>query len=468
MRVQTATAILCLLLASAPACGLFKTAVNIPGNLANDLTGNRAKPTDRVPPSALQTGVMRFADTFAARITQASNEFADKAGTPEARIQALTWSTGQSTSAFAIATGPNPNIAVLDMIVLVTLGRMVHEEYWMPKVWGEADRPMIEAFTQLEQHVWSVAGEVLTAEQQEGVRAALREWREQNPDMGITAFVKLPVFQDLVKAREGDPTKKGNSLGELLSMDPLSGLEPAVREIEQTRLFGERSVFYLQRAPILLSSQIELLTLKLMRIAEVQGALADSERVSKAAASLAETAAALPEAVRKEREAAVKQISDELALQRRGLVTDLETAEGPARKVLSETRATLEAGTQMSTALQAAITTLNTFLARFDKPPAPAGAGAAAPAEPPGKPFDVSDYGTAATKLGTAATEIKDLLQTLDTQLPKVQQVIDEAAQRGEKTIDHAFQRGLELGGALIAAAALAVLLVRRGSRRAR
>ena len=462
MRVQPATAIACLLLASTSACGLFKTAVNMPVNLANDLAGNRAKPTDRVPPSALQTGVMRFADTFSSRITQATREFADKAGTPEARIQALTWSTGQSTSAFAIATGPNPNIAVLDMIVLVTLGRMVHEEYWMPKVWGEADRPMIEAFTQLEQRVWAVAGEVLTPEQQEGVRAALREWREQNPDMGITAFVKLPVFQDLVHTHEGDAPKQGNNLGDLLNMDPLSGLEPAVREIEQTRLFGERSVFYLQRAPILLSNQIELLTLKLMRIAEVQGALADSERVSKAVASLAETAAALPEAVRKEREAAVKQISDELALQRRGLMTDLETAEAPARKVLSETRATLEAGTQMSAALQSAITTLNAFVARFDKPPAPASA------EPTGKPFDVSDYGTAATKLGTAATDINDLLQTLDTQLPKVQRVLDEAAQRGEKTIDHAFTRGLELGALLIAAAALAVLLVRRFSRPAR
>jgi hypothetical protein len=457
----------CLLLAATPACKLFTTAVNVPGNLASDLSGGRKKPTDRLPASALQTGVMRFADTFASRIAQASQEFADKAGTPEARIQALSWSVGQSTSAYAIATGPNPNIAVLDMLVLVALGKLVHEEYWLPKVYGEADRPMVEAFAQLEEKSWEVASQVLSPEQQEGVRATLREWRNLHPDMGITAFVKLPVFQDLIAARSAEAEKKGPNLGDLLSVDPLSGLEPAVRELEQTRLFAERTVFYLQRAPILLQNQVELLTMKLLRIAEVRGALADSERISKAAASLAETAAALPEAVRAEREAAVQQISDQLTLQREGLVSDLEKAEGPSRQILGEARATLEAGTQMSAALQSAITTLNTFLGRFDKPAAADGAPPA-PAAEPGKPFDVGDYGEAATRLGAAAREIDTLVQTLNQKLPQVQRVLDEAAQRGEQTIDHAFVRGLELGLALIVAAALAVLALRRSAPRSK
>src|SRR5258706_14174885 len=126
-------ALACLLLVPASSCGLFKTAVNMPGNIASDLSGGHKKPTDRLPPSLLQTGVMRFADTFAARITQASQQFADKAGTPQARIQALTWSTGQSTSAYTIPTGANPHPAPLDMIVLVSLGRMVDQAYWCPK-----------------------------------------------------------------------------------------------------------------------------------------------------------------------------------------------------------------------------------------------------------------------------------------------------------------------------------------------
>jgi len=451
-RLRARAALACLLFAATPACKLFNTAVNLPGQMADDLSGNRKKPAERLPPTALQTGVMRFADTFASRVRQASQEFADKAGTPEARIQALTWSTGQTTSAYAIATGPNPNIAVLDMLVLVSLGRMVHEEYWLPKVWGEADRPVLEAFTELEAKAWVAADEVLTPEQQDAVRAALRQWRDDHPEMGNTAFVKLPVFQDLVGPKPGAEKKKGPNLGDLLTIDPLSGLEPAVRELEQARLLAERSVFYLQRAPILLQYQVELLSLKMLQFPEMQGLFGDSERISKAAESLAQTAAALPEAVHQERI---------------GLMADIEKAEEPSRKILSEARATLEAGTQMSAALQAAIATLNTFLARFDAKPAPAGA-APPPAAEPGKPFDVTEYGEAATRLGAAAREIDGMLKTLDQKLPEVQRVVDEAATRGERTIDHATMRALEVGLALIAAAALAVLLLRRGSARAK
>ena len=94
----------CLLALATPACKLFTATVNAPGQFASDLTGGRKKSTERLPPSALQTGVMRFADTFASRIRQATQEFADKVGTPEARIQALTWSTGQPTMWTASAT----------------------------------------------------------------------------------------------------------------------------------------------------------------------------------------------------------------------------------------------------------------------------------------------------------------------------------------------------------------------------
>lgn len=447
----------CLLLLPLGGCGLFKTAVNIPGKLATDITGGGKKEPEQVPLSVLQTGVMRFADTFTSRITQATQEFAAKSGTPDARIQALSWLTNQSTSAYTIATGPNPRVAVLDMIVLVSLGRMVHEEYWLPKVYGEADRPMLEAFTQLETTVWEVAGQVLAPEQQEAVRTALREWRDQHPDMGVTAFVKLPVFQDLIKGH-GEAAAKDQNLGDLLVGDPLAGLEPAVREIEQARLLAERSVFYVQRAPILLATQVELLGLKLARFPEMQRALDDTQRVSKAAESLAATAAALPEAVRVEREAAVKQVADALSAQRQGLLQDLAAAEGPSGKLLGEARQTLEAGTRMSAALEATIATLNTFVGRFDKP-APAGA-------PPGKPFDVAEYGAAMEKLGTAAHELNGMLLSLDQGLPKVQAALDEATQRGQQTIDHAFTRGLELGLALIGVAALAAFLVLRFARR--
>ena len=444
----------------APACKLVSEAANAPSHIASGLLGGGEKPTERVPPNVLQAGVMRFADTFSARITQATQEFADRAGTPEAKIQAMSWSIGQSTSAFTIASGPNANIALLDMIVLVTLGRMVHEEYWLPKVWGEADRPMLETFEALEVDVWIVAGQMLTEEQRRELKKTLEEWRAENPDMGITAFVRLPAFREIAKVREAKGGGMGNALGDLLSVDPLSGLEPAVREIEQTRLFGERSMFYLQRAPILLSNQIELLGLKLMARAELNAALEDGRRISEAAASLAKTAETLPESFRVEREAAVKQVSDELARQRQGLIADLESAREPAQAILAEAHGTLEAGERMSAALEKAIAALDGFIAGLRAPKEEPGAAPATPEEP-GKPFDVVEYGQAAERVEAAARELHGLVGSLDEGLPKVDRALDGAVERSDRIVDHAFVRGLQLGGILIAAAALAALATR-------
>jgi hypothetical protein len=288
----------------------------------------------------------------------------------------------------------------------------------------------------------------------------LKSWREQNPDMGITALVRLPPFRAIAKSRTSDGKGMGTALGDLLSVDPLSGLEPAVAEIEQTRLFGERTMFYLQRAPIVLSTQIELLGLKLMKMPEVHSALEDSERISKAALSLAETAASLPESVRAEREAAVRQISDELARQRQGFLTDLEKAQEPTREILTDARETLEAGTQMSTALKGAIGALDGFIAGV-REARPAPGAPPRPEEPPGKPFDVTEYGAAASRVEAAARELHGLVATLDRSLPEVRTMMDEAAARSETVVDHAYGRALRLGGFLIGAAAIAMLAVR-------
>jgi hypothetical protein len=439
----------------------MQSAVELPGRVMES-----GEP-QQLPPSLVQTTVMRFADTFSTRIVQATQAFAAANDTPDGQIQAMGWNIGQRTAAITIAAGPNPNSNLLDMIVLVTLGRMVHEEHWLPEVYGEADRPMLEAYQGLETEIWAVASQVLSPTQQEAVRTILSDWRASNPDAALTGFVRLPAFRELIAMRaEEHKTVFGELVG-LVSLDPLSGLEPTTREIEQTRLFAERTLYYVQREALIIPTQVELLVLKLTRTPAVGTALGDGTRISEAAASLAATAAALPESVRIEREAAVQQISRELTAQREGLVHDLEEAQAPARELLTETRATLATATETSGALQGAIAALDAFIGRWDKEEAAAGAPPPpAEAGPPKKPFDVLDYGSAAADVGAAAEKLTELVATLEQSLPEARSLMDEVAQRGERAIDHAFWRGLVLGTLLIAGAALAVLVVRRVSGR--
>lgn len=453
----------------AGSCRLTNAAVEAPGKLAEKVMHPNAEDNKpKVPISIVQEQVMRFADGFAARIAQACSEFARAAGTPEARTQALSWSIWQRSSAFTIASGENPNRNLLDMLVFVTLGRIVHEEYWGPKVWHEADAPVLEALKQSESDMWLIATRVLTKEQAERVQLTLKNWRETHPDTVFTGAVRMPAFQELLTEHEDNSTNVLTDFATLLEFDPLSGLEPMTREVKQARLLVERMSWYAQRAQLVIPTQIELLSLRMTNAPDVQTAIAAADRISKAVESLSQTAQTLPDSVRVEREAAVKQISEELGVQREGIVADLEKVHGPANDLMKQAQATLEAGTQMSGALQSAITTLDQFVASVSPPKKPGDAAvidASAPAPPKGKGFDVTEYGAAAEQVGVAANNLTTLLASVDTNLPKIQKTLDEVAQRGDATIDHAYERGLRLGVILIAVAAAAALLVRWLSR---
>ena len=83
----------------------------------------------------LQLQVMRFADGYVAAISQAADDFGAKVGTSKARLVALKWKLGQATSAYTDATGPNPVVNALDMLVLVSVSRMVVEGYGVADLW---------------------------------------------------------------------------------------------------------------------------------------------------------------------------------------------------------------------------------------------------------------------------------------------------------------------------------------------
>jgi hypothetical protein len=452
-----------LLAGLASSCNLFKDVVGAPAKLSHSVLDEHDQAGPTVAPSVVAMEVMRFADSYGAQISQATGEFARKAGTPEAHIQALGWSVWQRSEAFMIASGENPNRNLLDMLVFVTLSRTVHEDYWTAKVWHEADEPMVTALRHAEEDIWIIADRVLSKKQHDSVKATLVKWREQNPDAVLTGSVRMPAFQDLLTVHEKDQTNALDDFAGLFNFDPLSGLEPATREVKQARLLAERALYYVQRTQLVIPTQLELLSLKMTSGPDVQAALQSTERVSKAADSLAETAKTLPESVRVEREAAVKQISDELTAQRQGLVVDLEHAQEPAKQILTQAQVTLEAAERTSTALQGAIGTLDTFVGRFDKKQS-SDVGvveASGPTKPAGKPFDVAEYGVAAEHIGDAARDLNGLIDAVDRQLPQLRRTLDEVAARGDQTVDHAFERGLTLGLLLIGAAALAALAVR-------
>lgn len=449
------------------ACQAVRTVAEAPGKVTESLLPGASAPA-RPPLSDLPGAVLQYADVFTSRIATASEEFAAAAGTPEAHLQAVEWRLEESRAAIQIATGPLPAASLLQLLATVTAARINHQEHWLPKVWGEADRPMLAAFEESERDGWALVELFLDGTQVAEVRRLIEEWTTRSRDSadGLIGRLSVADMTAALKAQQGP--SRGKLLG-FLHLDPLASLEPAAREVALTRLTVERSLFWAERLPLLVEDQLEQLVLRLRSQPEVVQVLQDVERTSLSLQDVSGTVARLPEELSAEREAAVRQISDELTAQRAGLVQDLETARGTLVELLEESRATFAAGATMSTEVAGAVRALDGFVGRFDEEEAPASAapgGPAAPSEPPGKPFDITEYGAAAERLGTAAGELRALVNDLDANLPRLDRMVEVTAERGEQAIDHAFRRGLILGLTLIAAAAGATLLVRRFSRR--
>jgi len=398
----------------------------------------------------LQLKVMRFADDYSGRISDPIVHLNIQTTPAEVRLRAHNWRVSQATAAYTIASGANPTINALDMIVLATLSRMVVEDRLLAD-YGERGRSLLDAHRSLEQQSWSLVDGVLNADQSKEVLAAIDRWRAENPTTRSVAQVRFADFAALELRRGTQQQQQGNnSLFGFIGLDPLSNLDPAVREIEQTRQLAERTIYYLQRAPGLLDMEVERLVYQLAAMPESERTLTNIDRLSLAAEAIGTLSNRAPDIIASERQAIISQ-----------LTAALHTEQDRLQPLLVSLRDVLNAGTQTSQSLTGTVTALDAFVARFqpDRPQ---------PADPatPKRPFDITEYAATARDLAAAAERVQSLLAQLDESSKGVESVTRVARQEVNGIIDHAFRLALLLVLALGFTAVSCALLYRYWSRR--
>ena len=375
----------------------------------------------------LQLKVMRFADDYTGRISDPIAKLDLQSTPPEVRLRAHNWRVSQATAAYTIASGANPTINALDMVVLATLSRAVVEDRLIED-YGERARALLDAHRHLEQQSWSLVDGVLNAEQAREVRAAIDRWRAENPTTRSVAQVRFADFAAL-ELRRGKEQQESNSLFGFIGLDPLSNLDPAVRELEQTRQLAERTIYYLQRAPSLLDMEIERLVYQLAAMPEAERTLANIDRLSLAAEAMGQLSARAPEIIASERHAIITE-----------LASALHAEQDRLQPLLVSVRDVLNAGTQTSQSVTGTVTALDAFVARF-QPDEPASANASTPK----RPFDITEYAATARDLAAAAERVQALLAQLNTSSKDVERVTRAATQEVNGIIDHVFKLALVL-----------------------
>ncbi len=437
-----------LLLALAPGCRLIQTAADVPGQAVRAITP-ASRDAEAGNPVEMQQLLMRFADEFIARMTDGV-ELLRRGSAPLSESEYLRWKLAFGTAVCSIASGPNAAANLLDMTAYITQTRMALEAHWMPNVFGDSARPLLESCQASETEIWRISGKMLKPEQQEALREAVVSWQAQHsvPDRlpGIRA---VGFAMEAVKTHRPGPAKPGSLLSVFL-LDPLAGLDPARRELAATRLFAERALFVARVMPTLLRWQMELLSVSALDQPAVRQWTTNVTRVADSIDRLTLTA---------------EQVPRQLATERQAILDALQKQSRELAPLLERTRETLTAGSQLATNLNTTLETFDAVLERLEvgEPDDPA--------KRRKEPFRIRDYSEAAARLEAAARQLTDMLQAFDATLGansraqlarQIEPLLQRAQAEGDTLLRTAFRYGLLLVGAILAAALVYRLIASR------
>jgi hypothetical protein len=279
---------------------------------------------------ALRRDLMNFADRFAGSMVEAYDELA--ARTPRADLKRLIIERKliSVASAYMNAVEPNPIVGLLDMLVMARLLREVSEDAWFSEMFTEnASRIAIKLKAQ-EADIWNLAARYVTEAQLEELRDVIDKWRQAHPDERYVSMVRV---SDFPQAQPSSAAKGPSSVFGLLFLDPLSGLDPAMREVTRSRELAERVLFYLQRMPMLLTWRIEALSDQSLHGPEIQQFLknmsefaAIATRFTKNAEAVTELVGKFPKQLSDERERTVEHVARKTTEERTAVVNQVAQA----------------------------------------------------------------------------------------------------------------------------------------------
>lgn len=434
----------------------------------------------------VQTEVMDFADDMTVRLAEAMDQIETLPLPMDARVAAHRLKYSIAHGATLIASAQNPRIALVDMLVMITLQRALIERDMTAGFFGSETGRLRQLFEQSERQIRSLAERSLTPEQLTEIDRLIGVWLEENPGRRYAAYVR---FSEFAAARQvatgGAPSGRPSNVLGFLFIDPLAGLDPTTREIEQARLFAERAFFSLQRMPVLVSWQAELLFIDTVGepevaqlIANADAAADSAERITAEVEALrsqipelvaSERAAALDriaEIIGSEREAAIGQGLAGLRAEREAMVAQLAEEQERLGVLAADLRGAIEAGTTLSESVRRTASGFSELVRqlRLDEP-----------RDPDTEPFDIGAYTEAIRETTRAAVELSRLAESLtdatspdllDARLALIEQRLAEAEGSATRLMDRAFRLGLVLVGVLVLGLAGVALLgarLRRG-----
>jgi hypothetical protein len=318
----------------------------------------------------MQAVVMSMADNYIAALGESIYlVLGDGRTNSRARWLAQSFLRNGVGASIDIASGSNPEVSLLDLLVLSSLKTWAFETHWVPAgIDSEHATKVAERLQAAETAMWAAASKVFSVEQSKGLKALIRDWIASNPDQTVVSFVRFAEFSEGRRLSSADASKRARGL--------LSELSNAAIEVDKARLLGERLIWFAGRYPYVLGEQSELTAYRLADQPEVK-TLVDaaesihsmSDSVTKRIEHLDEDLIAqqelLFEKIRSEREAALQQFFAFVKKDLSALVDEISNRKGEAIEVAEEIQMTLQISKDLSVEIARTVDTVDRIVARF-------------------------------------------------------------------------------------------------------
>lgn len=375
-----------------------------------------------VDPVAVQEDLLRFADDFISTESVAISEYVATGGHMD-RYKEVKMKLAYATDMMTLATGSNPLADLVNVVVYMSTLKDRLQEHWTRANARVPGTPVLHAIASAERDIWTIAGRWLSPEQVTELSASIKKQKapltDEDRHNGI--FASISLVNDILTQTSYSGSQGSGSLFSLLDLDPLAGLDPAARELSQTRLFGERTLFVGKHMPQLVEWQAELLSLRTLKNPSITSLIEDANSLTETSNRIGTTLEKFPET---------------LAAERKAIFEELHRETPELKAVSAEITRTFEEGQRMAESINSVIAKLEEYRSL---------------PEDGSNSSSLADYTNFLEHLESSLKTINELHAALDRasqnkdQLAVYkeisQQLGGQITQAGEALVDHAFRK---------------------------
>jgi len=373
--------------------------------------------------SELRERLMTFADLAMGEMARASAAALATDSTPTTRAFVQLMQAQVAATSLTLAVEPDPEAALQDLMVSIAAERVSLGLLGASSPGPAAMAILDTTLGRLENEVWAIGQSAYPPSEMAGLRARLKNWQATavSSPAGVVRVADLPA--------DGGPQ---------MSKGLFAPLDEANRQIEESRLLGERFLFLAERLPVITLWQAEAVTWEVLAAPESRTALDGLTAMSATLERLALRVDSLPAVLDEQREA-VFAAFDAREATARTLMTD-------AGALIADVGPLIAGGQEATASLAAALAAAERTVAALRDESSPGGAAS----------FDIAAYESALADFRAATEALSASLERAEGLAGTPRDVVDHMAWRGAQLIVLFF--------VLLALYKLVPVLARRGT----